>query len=79
MRSAKEWISNHACVSLPLKTVVGFGAPVGNTNLQVGKKRGSVVGLWDGGDVKFVERRGAASSGPLVEVPWRSIMVFLCG
>lgn len=58
---------------------MGFGAPVGNTNLQVGKRAGSVVGIWDEGDVKSVERRGAASSGPLVEVPWRSIRVSVCG
>lgn len=70
---------NQALVSLPLKTVVGFGAPVGKMSLQVGKKWGSVVGSWVVVHVNLVERRGAANSGPLVEVPWRRIRVLVCG
>lgn len=49
--------------------MVGFRAPVGKTNLQAEKKRGRVVGFRDEAHVKFVDRSGAASSGPLVEVP----------
>lgn len=71
-------MSNQAWVSLPLKTVVGFNAPVGNMSLHEGKRRGSVVVLWDEGDVKLVERRGPASSGPLVEVPCKNMRVSVC-
>lgn len=49
--------------------MVGFSDPVGNTNLHVGKNWSIVAGVCDEGPMKLVERRGAANSGPLVEVP----------
>lgn len=58
--------------------MVGFRGPVGNISLQVGKHSGKVVGPLDERVWKLDEMRGVASSGPLVEVPWRSISVFVC-
>lgn len=58
--------------------MVGRKAPVGKTNLQDGKRRGIVVDVWPEEDVNVVERRGAANSGPLVEVPCKKMRVSLC-
>lgn len=43
VRSANVWISNHAFVILPPKTVVGFGEPVGKMSFVVARRWESVV------------------------------------
>ena len=73
-------MSNHEFVSLPPKTVVFFGAPVGKTNFVFGRSSGNVlVGV---GEVVGIGEEGIrngkkveASSGPVCEVPWRNIRV----
>lgn len=43
VRSVNVWISNHAFVISPPKTVVGLGEPVGKMSFVVGRRVGSVV------------------------------------